>query len=58
VDGGHRAIKFNRITGLGTKQFKEGWHLRIPYFERPVIYDVRTHPKVLQSHTGSKGRRI
>ena len=26
----------------------------IPYFEWPIIYDVRTHPKVLNSKTGSK----
>lgn len=33
---------------------REGWHLKIPYFERQIIYDVRSHPKQIQSRTGSK----
>lgn len=27
----------------------------IPWFERPYIYDVRTHPITIKSVTGSKG---
>lgn len=26
----------------------------IPYFERPTVFDVRTHPTVIKSMTGSK----
>lgn len=26
----------------------------MPWFERPIIYDVRTHPTVIKSMTGSK----
>ena len=58
VDGGHRAIKFSRIQGLKSRIYREGWHLRLPYFEWPIIYDVRTHPKVLNSKTGSKDLQI
>jgi len=54
VEGGHRAVKFSRISGMLPNAYREGWHLMIPYFERPIIYDVRTHPKVLNSKTGSK----
>jgi len=54
VEGGHRAIKFSRFTGIKPDSYREGWHLMIPYFEWPIIYDVRTHPKVLNSKTGSK----
>ena len=54
VDGGHRAIKFSRFVGLRNTIYREGWHLRLPYFEWPIVYDVRTHPKVLNSKTGSK----
>ena len=54
VEGGHRAIKFSRIHGIMPYSYREGWHLMVPYFERPIIYDVRTHPKVLNSKTGSK----
>lgn len=54
VDGGHRAIKFSRFVGIRPTAYREGWHLMLPYFERPIIYDVRTHPKVINSKTGSK----
>lgn len=56
VDTGHRAIKFNKIFGIKEGIFREGWHIRWPYFERPIIYDVRTHPTVIKSMTGSKGK--
>ncbi|KAL9643120.1 hypothetical protein ABK040_003919 [Willaertia magna] len=54
VEGGFRAIKFNRITGVGDKPFDEGFHLLIPGIERPIIYDKRATPKVITSKTGSK----
>ena len=55
VEPGHRAFKFNAFYGVGNKIFREGWHMKIPGIERPVIYDVRTHPKVIRSSTGTKG---
>ena len=54
VDTGHRAIKFNKLMGIREEVFREGWHIKWPYFERPIIYDVRTHPTVIKSMTGSK----
>jgi prohibitin 2 len=54
VDTGHKAIKFSKISGVGSQSYKEGWHLMLPWFERPIIYDVRTHPTVINSVTGSK----
>ena len=45
VDAGQKAIKFSRLTGLGKKVYKEGWHLRIPYFEWPIKYDCKTHQR-------------
>lgn len=54
VEPGHRAFKFNKISGVQTEIYREGWHLKLPYFERPIIYDVRTHPKQIKSVTGSK----
>jgi len=54
VEAGRRAIKFNRLTGLGERVFDEGTHVRVPWFERPIIYDVRTRPKTTVSMTGSK----
>lgn len=54
VEGGHRAIVFNRITGIKEDVYEEGTHLMLPWFDRPIIYDVRTRPKVVQSQSGSK----
>ena len=55
VDTGHCAIKFNKFSGVNERVFKEGFHLMLPWFERPIIYDVRTHPTNINSITGSKG---
>ena len=54
VDVGHRAIVFNKLSGLKDGVLREGWHLRMPWFERPIIYDVRSHPTVIKSVTGSR----
>lgn len=54
VDAGHRAIKFNKLKGILPTIHKEGWHLMWPWLERPIIYDVRTHPQIFKSQTGSK----
>ena len=56
MEPGHRAFKFNKLTGVGNTIYREGWHLKLPYFERQIIYDVRTHPKVIKSSTGTKGK--
>jgi regulator of protease activity HflC (stomatin/prohibitin superfamily) len=54
VEGGHRAIVFNRLSGIKENVYKEGMHFVIPGFEWPIIFDVRTRPRNLQSLTGSK----
>jgi prohibitin 2 len=54
VQGGHRAVVFNRITGMKDKMYGEGLNFNIPWFERPVIFDIRTRPVNLQTLTGSK----
>ena len=41
VEGGHRAIIFNRIGGVGRDIYTEGLHFRVPWFQYPVIYDIR-----------------
>ena len=56
VEPGHRAFKFNKFSGIQDSIMREGWHFKIPYFERQIIYDVRTHPKQIKSVTGSKGK--
>ncbi|PHT51544.1 Prohibitin-6, mitochondrial [Capsicum baccatum] len=54
VDGGNRAIVFNRILGIKDKVYPEGTHFMIPWFERPVIYDVRARPHLVESTSGSR----
>eukprot|EP00731_Ephydatia_muelleri_P015253 Em0008g973a len=54
VEGGHRAIIFSRISGVQNNVLPEGIHFRIPWFQYPIIYDVRSRPKLLVSPTGSK----
>ncbi|KAF2350845.1 Band 7 domain [Trinorchestia longiramus] len=54
VDGGHRAIIFNRIGGVQKDIYSEGLHFRIPWFQYPVIYDIRARPRKISSPTGSK----
>ncbi|XP_011047713.1 PREDICTED: prohibitin-1, mitochondrial isoform X2 [Populus euphratica] len=54
VDGGHRAIMFNRIVGVKDKVYPEGTHFMVPWFERPVIYDVRARPHLVESTSGSR----
>jgi len=54
VEGGYKAIKFNRITGVGNRVFEDGIHFAIPILERPIIFDVRTRPESYSTNTGSK----
>mmetsp|Transcript_12663 Transcript_12663/g.26155 ORF Transcript_12663/g.26155 Transcript_12663/m.26155 type:complete len:321 (-) Transcript_12663:634-1596(-) len=54
VPGGHRAVVFNRVVGMKDSVYGEGLNFNIPWFERPVVYDIRTRPVNLQTLTGSK----
>ncbi|KAJ1988632.1 Prohibitin-2, subunit of the prohibitin complex (Phb1p-Phb2p) [Coemansia spiralis] len=54
VDGGHRAIKYSRVSGVQKEIYGEGTHIRVPWLETPVVYDVRAKPTSIQSLTGTK----
>lgn len=54
VEGGHRAIIFNRIGGVQNDIYPEGLHFRIPWFQYPIIYDIRSRPRKISSPSGSK----
>ncbi|KAI8873091.1 prohibitin-2 [Ramicandelaber brevisporus] len=54
VDGGHRAVKYSRISGVSNQIYAEGTHIRVPWFETPIIYDVRAKPRNIPSLTGTK----
>ncbi|CAJ0762265.1 13946_t:CDS:2 [Entrophospora sp. SA101] len=48
------AIKYTRISGVQRKIYNEGTHIMIPWFETPIIYDVRAKPRSIASLTGTK----
>ncbi|XP_044856352.1 prohibitin-2 [Mauremys mutica] len=55
VEGGQRAIFFNRIGGIQPDTIlAEGLHFRIPWIQYPIIYDIRARPRKISSPTGSK----
>ncbi|PWN29422.1 hypothetical protein BDZ90DRAFT_216758 [Jaminaea rosea] len=54
VDGGHRAIKYSRMSGIKQEIYPEGTHLMVPWLERPIDYDVRAKPRSIGSLTGTK----
>ncbi|XP_062896266.1 prohibitin-2-like [Mobula hypostoma] len=55
VDGGQRAIIFSRLGGIQPNTIlSEGIHLRMPWFQYPIIYDIRAKPRKISSLTGSK----
>lgn len=54
VDGGHRAIIYSRLSGVRPQIYNEGTHFAIPWFQTPIIYDVRAKPRNVASLTGTK----
>lgn len=54
VQGGHRAVKFNAITGMFDRTYGEGANLCIPYLETPIIFDIRSKPTEVITSSGSK----
>jgi len=54
VDGGERAVMFDRFRGVLPLVNGEGTHFMVPFIQNPTIYDVRTRAKSLTSVTGTK----
>jgi|UniRef100_K3WAJ3 prohibitin 1 len=54
VDGGHRAVIFDRKDGILKKCVGEGTHFKIPFFQYPTILDVRSNYRMISSRTGTK----
>ncbi|KAJ9621635.1 Prohibitin-2, subunit of the prohibitin complex (Phb1p-Phb2p) [Taxawa tesnikishii (nom. ined.)] len=54
VDGGCRAVKYSRVGGVKPDIYPEGTHIRVPWFETPIVYDVRAKPRNIASLTGTK----
>lgn len=58
VDGGFRAVIFDRIFGVQKTSIGEGTHFRIPWFQNPIIMDCRTRPRNISSSTGTKDLQV
>jgi prohibitin 1 len=56
VDGGHRAVIFDRFQGIKPDVIGEGTHFMIPWLHKPIIFDIRTRPRTVSVSTGSKGK--
>ncbi|KAL0112134.1 hypothetical protein PUN28_013406 [Cardiocondyla obscurior] len=54
VDGGHRAVIFDRFTGIKNAVMGEGTHFFIPWVQKPIIFDIRSRPRNIPVITGSK----
>jgi len=54
VDGGHRAVIFDRFQGIKDEVVGEGTHFMIPWLHRPIIFDIKTRPRSVAVSTGSK----
>lgn len=39
---------------MALQVYPEGTHFMIPWFDRPVIYDVRARPNIVESTSGSR----
>lgn len=54
VNGGYRAVIFDRFTGVKDYVVGEGTHFLIPFVQRPITYDIRSRPRNVPVMTGSK----
>jgi len=54
VDGGYRAVMFDRFRGVLPEVRGEGMHVKIPFIQKPTLYEVRTRYANIQSETGSR----
>lgn len=57
MDGGERAVIFDRFRGILPEVVSEGTHFRVPWVQTPHIMDIRTRPRSISSVTGTKGER-
>jgi prohibitin 1 len=58
VDGGFRAVMFDRLRGVQSGVRGEGTHFRIPWLQTPHIFDVRIRPRNISSATGTKDLQV
>ncbi|XP_031116086.1 prohibitin-3, mitochondrial-like [Ipomoea triloba] len=54
VDGGQRAVLFDRFRGVIDETVGEGTHFLVPWLQKPFIFDIRTRPHTFSSISGTK----
>jgi prohibitin 2 len=55
VQPGHIGLIYDRFGGLNDRKFcHEGMNIIIPWFQRGIIFNVRTKPQLINSQSGSK----
>ena len=55
IQPGHSGIVYNRMGGLDEKTvLTEGLNFVIPWFQRAIVYDMRTRPQPIDTQSGSK----
>nr|KYP76272.1 Prohibitin [Cajanus cajan] len=54
VDGGQRAVLFDRFRGILDSTVGEGTHFLIPWVQKQYIFDIRTRPHTFSSISGTK----
>ncbi|KAL5214414.1 hypothetical protein ABZP36_003566 [Zizania latifolia] len=54
VDGGERAVIFDRFRGVLPETVGEGTHFLVPWLQKPYIFDIRTRPHNFSSNSGTK----
>lgn len=51
---GHYAIKFNKLFGLSPQVYREGYNLKLPFIEQPIIYNVQTRENEIFAETANR----
>ncbi|KAG0682665.1 Prohibitin-2, subunit of the prohibitin complex (Phb1p-Phb2p) [Pichia californica] len=54
VNGGERAVMYDRLVGIKPEVVGEGTHIKIPFLQFPTVYDIRAKPRTVASLTGTK----
>ena len=58
VEPGFQSLKFDIFKGVGTRVFREGYHLLIPFVQKPLIYDCRMKNHIFTCVCGTKDLQI
>ncbi|MEN2497640.1 MAG: hypothetical protein MHMPM18_002004 [Marteilia pararefringens] len=54
VDAGESAVIFDKIRGVLPYNTTEGTHLKIPFIQKPYVFEIRCQPKEFRTVTGTK----